>query len=182
MSEKPYIAHVCPHTHWDREWYSPFQTYRMRLVRLMDHLLDTLEQDSDFRLFNLDGQTIPLTDYLEIRPENETRLRNLISDGRIIIAFRDWGVNGPTMGHFVAWVGTYDDIKNGKPGQYRVKLLHSYAGRDCGYPGVMQVKDGSIVALTYIKYKPGSAKHSVVATRFKLSELDKKLADQKKKK
>ena len=85
MSEKPYIAHVCPHTHWDREWYSPFQTYRMRLVRLMDHLLDTLEQDSDFRLFNLDGQTIPLTDYLEIRPENETRLRNLISDGRIII-------------------------------------------------------------------------------------------------
>jgi len=102
-------------------------------------------------------------------------------DGRLIIAFRDWGVNGPTMGHFVAWVGTYDDIKNGRPGQYRVKLLHSYAGRDCGYPGVMQVKDGSIVALTYIKYKPGPAKHSVVATRFKLSELDKKLADQKKK-
>ena len=85
MSKKPYIAHVCPHTHWDREWYSPFQTYRMRLVRLMDHLLDIMEQDPDFRLFNLDGQTIPLTDYLEIRPENETRLRNLISEGHIIV-------------------------------------------------------------------------------------------------
>ena len=26
--------HVVPHTHWDREWYRPFQSFRMRLVDL----------------------------------------------------------------------------------------------------------------------------------------------------
>ncbi len=54
--------------------------------------------------------------------------------------------------HFVAWVGTYDDIRQGKPGQYRIKLLHSYAGGDYGYPGVERLSDGTIVATTYIKY------------------------------
>lgn len=47
-------------------------------------------------------------------------------DGRLVIAFRDQAPESPTKGHFVAWVGTYDDIKQGKPGQYRVKLLHGY--------------------------------------------------------
>src|SRR5690349_21851537 len=27
--------HLVPHTHWDREWYQPFQTFRMRLVDLI---------------------------------------------------------------------------------------------------------------------------------------------------
>ena len=83
--------------------------------------------------------------------------------------------SSPTRGHFVAWVGTYDDIKTGKPGQYRVKLLHNYADRvtDCGYPGVELLDDGTIVATTYIKIQPGPEKHSVVSLRFRLSELDK---------
>lgn len=93
-------------------------------------------------------------------------------DGRWVIAFRDQAKGTTTPGHFVAWVGTYDDIKNGKPGQYRVKLLHSYAGRDCGYPGMDLLPDGTIVATTYIKYDDGPNKHSVVSTRFKLSETD----------
>jgi hypothetical protein len=93
-------------------------------------------------------------------------------DGRMVIAFRDQAVGSPTRGHFVAWVGTYDDICNDRPGQYRVKLLHSYAGWDCGYPGVELLPDGTIVATTYIKYRPGTEKHSVVCTRFKLQETD----------
>ena len=100
-------------------------------------------------------------------------------DGRLVIAFRDMAPGTKTLGHFVAWVGTYDDIKNGKPGQYRVKLLHSNAGNDCGYPGVMCLPDDTVVALTYVKYKPGKKKHSIVATRFKLSELDEKLEKEK---
>lgn len=94
-------------------------------------------------------------------------------DGRMVVAFRDTAVGSPTLGHFVAWVGSYDDIKAGKPGLYRVKLLHSHAGRDCGYPGLELLPDGTIVATTYIKYQPGTAKHSVVSTRFTLAETDK---------
>ncbi|MDZ7307913.1 MAG: hypothetical protein ONB49_12770, partial [candidate division KSB1 bacterium] len=77
--------HVVSHTHWDREWYSTFQQYRMRLVRLMDRLLDLLERTPEFRYFVLDGQTIVLEDYLEIRPENRERLRNLVQAGRLEI-------------------------------------------------------------------------------------------------
>ncbi len=95
-------------------------------------------------------------------------------DGRHVFAFRDQAIGSPTRGHFVAWVGTYDDIKNAKPGQYRVKLLHSHSKRtgDCGYPGLELLPDGTIVATTYIKYRPGPEQHSVVSTRFTLAELD----------
>ena len=95
-------------------------------------------------------------------------------DGRWVIAFRDMALDSPTYGHFVAWVGTYDDIRHGRPGQYRIKLLHSYAGRDCGYPGMELLPDDTVVATTYVKYREGKVKHSVISTRFKLSELDKR--------
>lgn len=80
-----YIMHVISHTHWDREWYLTFQEFRMRLVDLIDHLLDILDTDPDFKYFNMDGQTIVLEDYLQIRPQNEKRLRRYIEDGRILV-------------------------------------------------------------------------------------------------
>ncbi len=99
------------------------------------------------------------------------------ADGRWVIAFRDQAPNSPTKGHFVAWVGTYDDIKNGAPGSYRIKLLHSHAANvgDCGYPGMELLPDGTVLATTYVKYRPGPDKHSVVTTRFRLEETDAKL-------
>ena len=98
-------------------------------------------------------------------------------DGRLVIAFRDKAIGATTYNHFVAWVGTYDDIKAGREGQYRIKLLHSYAGGDCAYPGMERLPDGTIVATTYIKYRSGSEKHSVVSTRFTLRETDAMLED-----
>ena len=93
-------------------------------------------------------------------------------DGRLVVAFRDKAKHSPTDGHFVAWVGSFDDIKAGRPGDYRIKLLHSHAGSDCGYPGMEVLPDGSILATTYIKYRPGADKHSVVCTQFSLAETD----------
>jgi len=69
-------------------------------------------------------------------------------DGRMVVAFRDMAIGSPTRGHFVAWVGRYEDIAAGRDGQYRIKLLHSYAGSDCGYPGMELLPDGTIVATT----------------------------------
>lgn len=63
-------------------------------------------------------------------------------------------------------------------GQYRIKLLHSHAGSDCGYPGLELLPDGAFFATTYIKYRPGKEKHAVVSTRFALDELDSQLASQ----
>jgi mannosylglycerate hydrolase len=80
-----YNLFVISHTHWDREWYQTFQEYRARLVYLMDNLIDLMEGNPEYRYFHMDGQTIVLEDYLEIRPENGDRLKKLVKDGRIII-------------------------------------------------------------------------------------------------
>ncbi|MCM3749618.1 alpha-mannosidase [Paenibacillus pasadenensis] len=78
-------AHIVSHTHWDREWYLPYEKHHVRLVELMDTLLDTLESDPGYRSFFLDGQTIILEDYLQVRPEHRARLEKLIQDDRILI-------------------------------------------------------------------------------------------------
>src|ERR1700679_1787789 len=74
---------IVPHTHWDREWYEPFQTFRLRLVHLIDGLLDLLESDPSYSRFLLDGQMAVIDDYLEVRPENEDRIRALADAGRL---------------------------------------------------------------------------------------------------
>lgn len=96
------------------------------------------------------------------------------ADGRLVVCMRDTGgsYGSPTSTHFIAWVGRYEDIVNGRDGQYRVKLLHSYKGGDNGYPGLELLPDGTFVATTYIKYRPGPEKNSVVSTRFALEETD----------
>jgi mannosylglycerate hydrolase len=74
---------VIPHTHWDREWYATFQQYRIRLVHVMDALLDLFERDPSYTHFNFDAQTIILQDYLEIRPEKRLLLQKLVKERRL---------------------------------------------------------------------------------------------------
>lgn len=82
---KQRTAHIVSHTHWDREWYLPYEKHHVRLVELVDALLDKLDGDSAFRSFYLDGQTIIIEDYLQVRPENKERLEKYIREGRILI-------------------------------------------------------------------------------------------------
>lgn len=93
---------IVPHTHWDREWYAAFQTFRMKLVDLLDDLLDLLEADPGYAHFMLDGQMAVVDDYLAIRPENEQRLRALAVSGRLgmgpwHILMDEFLVSGETM-------------------------------------------------------------------------------------
>jgi hypothetical protein len=93
---------IVPHTHWDREWYAPFQTYRVQLVHLIDELLDLLERDDTYARFLLDGQTAVLDDYLEIRPEAEPRLAALVGEGRVqigpwMVLMDEFMVSGETI-------------------------------------------------------------------------------------
>lgn len=82
MSEKKTV-HLISHTHWDREWYMPYEHHHVLLVELMDKLLDTLDQDPEYRYFHLDGQTIIREDYLQVRPDQQERLDRYIREGRI---------------------------------------------------------------------------------------------------
>jgi mannosylglycerate hydrolase len=98
----PTTVAIVPHTHWDREWYSPFQAFRLRLVALLDHLLPLLERDLSYARFLLDGQTAVLDDYLEIRPEAAGALRRLATSGRLavgpwMILMDEFMVSGETI-------------------------------------------------------------------------------------
>ena len=78
-------VHIIAHTHWDREWYLPYEAHHMRLVELFDALLEIFEIDPEFHSFHLDGQTIGLDDYLEVRPEKRDILKQLVQDGKLKI-------------------------------------------------------------------------------------------------
>jgi hypothetical protein len=92
-------------------------------------------------------------------------------DGRLFISFRDTTHESPTQGDWVAWVGRYEDIVRGREGQYRVRLMDNHRGRDCAYPGVEILPDGTIVTTTYGHWTEGEAPY-VVSVRLKLEELD----------
>ncbi|HNR29541.1 MAG TPA: glycoside hydrolase family 38 C-terminal domain-containing protein [Candidatus Hydrogenedentes bacterium] len=78
-------AFYCVGTHWDREWYEPFQEFRMWLVELIDEVMDLMERDPEYKCFHLDGQAIVLEDYLEIRPEQRDRLTRFLRDRRLLV-------------------------------------------------------------------------------------------------
>ena len=83
--EEKFTIYYFAGTHWDREWYQPFQGFRYRLVSVVNELIEVLEKNPEFRVFHLDGQTIVLEDYLEIEPGKKERLGKLIKDGRIAV-------------------------------------------------------------------------------------------------
>jgi alpha-mannosidase len=85
MSERSWHLVVVPHTHWDREWYRTHEQFRVRLVRLVDRLLDLLEGDPAYRHFTLDGQSSAVADYLEVRPGARERIAKLVRDGRLLV-------------------------------------------------------------------------------------------------
>lgn len=98
-------------------------------------------------------------------------------DGRLYITFRSIERGQKAKEHaitktdmmrgwisegLVAWVGTYEDLKEGTEGQYRIKLAHIYnddqtlpgyyAGSDTGYCGNVVLVDGTIVSCGYGKF------------------------------
>jgi mannosylglycerate hydrolase len=77
--------HLITHTHWDREWYRTFQEFRIFLVRLLRDYLDYIEDHPDYHAFILDGQTVQLEDYLEIYPEDFTRIKEAIENERLLV-------------------------------------------------------------------------------------------------
>ncbi len=78
-------VYIVSHSHWDREWYIPYEAHHMRLIQLIDDLLELFETDPEFESFHLDGQTIILDDYLEVRPEKEAAVRKAIKAGKLKI-------------------------------------------------------------------------------------------------
>ena len=88
----------------------------------------------------------------------------------------------------IAWVGTYEDLKNGTEGDYRIKIAHIYnddqkkpeyyAGSDTGYCGNVVLSDGTIVTCGYGKFSPyeklddGTLRTYIASKRINLKDTD----------
>ena len=92
-------------------------------------------------------------------------------DGRLFISFRDTTRQSPTAGDWVGWVGTYDDILKGRQGQYRLRIMDNKKGRDCAYPAVELLPDGTFITTTYGHWIQGQAPF-ILSVRFKIEEID----------
>ena len=99
-------------------------------------------------------------------------------DGRLFIAFRDMAKDSPSAGDWVGWVGTYEDIKQNRPGQYRILFKDNKNRWDSTYPGVEILPDGTLVTTTYGHWEQGEAPY-IVSIRFTLAEFDELLKKQR---
>ncbi len=134
-------------------------------------------------------------------------------DGRLFITFRsiernkkmvkkmrkDGGMKTWYSEGWVAWVGTYDDLKKGNEGQYRIKIAHTYldhqtkpslsANADTGYCGNVVLDDDTVVTSSYGIFSTEEKEHGkyntdkgkqkrktfIVSKRIKLSDVEKLL-------
>lgn len=77
--------HVIPHSHWDREWYFTTSRSKVYLMKDLGDVLNTLENDPEFKYFMVDAQGSLLDDYIKWRPQDKERISKLVSDGRLVI-------------------------------------------------------------------------------------------------
>ncbi len=92
-------------------------------------------------------------------------------DGRLFVSFRDMARGSPTWGDWVGWVGTYEDIVQGREGQYRIRLMDNKYEADTAYPGVVVLPDGTFVVTTYGHWEKGAEPY-IVSVQFTLEEVD----------
>jgi hypothetical protein len=135
---------VVPHTHWDREWYESFEIFRLKLVDTLDTLVELLESDPSYGWFLIDGQMAAVDDYLEIRPENAERVRELASSGRLTV--------GP-------WYVLMDEFL--VSGETIVRNLEMGMARAANFGGAMDIgylpdMFGHIAQMPQILPRPGS--------------------------
>ena len=81
-----------------------------------------------------------------------------LKDGRLFISFRcNWpkGQRHEFQGDWVAWIGSFDDLVNGREGDWFVRIQDNTKGADCAYPGVEALPDGTIVTTTYGHWEKG---------------------------
>jgi len=82
---KKMTMHVITGTHWDREWRHTAEQSKLRLMDLIDSILDILDKDPEYNSFILDGGTIVLEDYFTVRPEMKEKVKSLIEAKKLFI-------------------------------------------------------------------------------------------------
>ena len=145
--------------------------------RLAVLLRENRRQKNSHIIFSEDeGQTWTQPRELPLSLTGDRHTGKYAADGRLFISFR---CNSPRSqsaqrayeGDWVGWVGTWDDLTQGRSGQYVVRLKDNTKGYDTAYPGVERLPDDTFVTTTYGHWEQGAAPY-VLSIRFTLAELD----------
>lgn len=75
--------HVISNTHWDREHRQGFQESRLMLADVLDRVIDMMKSEPDYAHFVMDGQAIPIEDYLDLKPQRRSQIEELVKAGRL---------------------------------------------------------------------------------------------------
>ncbi|QDU70624.1 alpha-mannosidase [Mucisphaera calidilacus] len=112
-------------SHWDREWYQTFETFRYRLVNLLDDVLARQDSGEIDGPFYCDGQAIILEDYLDIRPDERQRIAARLQNRQLVAG--PWYVLPDEF--LVSGESLIRNIQIGR------ELVESLGGRpsDCGF-------------------------------------------------
>jgi hypothetical protein len=151
---------------------SPDGSQLLLLIREESREFNSLMATSDD-----EGQTWSVPRELPLALRGDRLLPRYAADGRLVIVFRPVPLGEYRLpwdypdGYCTAWVGHYEDLVEGHEGEFLIRLLRSYRGADHTYPGLELLPDGTFVATTYVKYRPGAELHSIVSVRFRLDEI-----------
>ncbi len=128
-----------------------------------------------------EGETWTAPRELPITLTGDRHTARYLPDGRLFISFRGRTPAGPiggaadfampTEGDWAAWVGTYQDIVDNRPGQYVIRIADNKKASDCAYPGVELLPDGAILTTTYGHWVAGEAPY-ILSVRLRAEELD----------
>ena len=88
--------------HLDIEWYQPLRSYRFWTVEAFKELIRIYKTRNGFKTYCLDGQYYPLKEYLDVVPEDEPTVREMIRDGLLSI--------GPFYTQFDEWLPSAESI------------------------------------------------------------------------
>jgi hypothetical protein len=122
---------------------------------------------------------------LPITLSGDRHTAKYLPDGRLFISFRCRTAIGsrvgiakspvPCEGDWAAWVGSYRDIVEGRPGQYLIRIADNKKSWDTTYPGVELLPDGTILTTTYGHWDAGEQPY-ILSVRLKAKELDARAA------
>ena len=124
-----------------------------------------------------DGKTWSSPRELPLSPTGDRHIGKYAPDGRLFISFRCRSPKKSAStriyeGDWVGWVGTWDDLVQGKSGQYSIRLKDNKKSYDCAYPGLELLSDGTFVVTTYGHWSADQAPY-ILSVRLRLDELDK---------
>ena len=145
-------------------------------------LRENARRKNSFVIFSDDeGKSWTAPRELPVTLTGDRHTAKYLPDGRLFISFRGKTVAGtragigdsrmPTEGDWAAWVGRYEDIVEGRPGEYVIRIADNHKGWDTTYPGVELLPDGTVLATTYGHWQEGEAPY-ILSVRLRADELD----------